>query len=585
MKRMSPKFWQWMGWLALFVSVPQIAAAAPRTYYVDCGGSQTAADGSPAAPWQTLDQVNRLMLRGDDRVLFKRGSVCSGSLQMQGSGGSEHPIVASAYGSGPLPRIEAKDQDEAAFRLFNQEYWEISALDIRGGTEYGVFIGGDAGTLHHLYLRDLHVRDVRGKLKRKESGLVVIRPDGAGVTLDDIELDGIQASDTTQWAGIFISGTREKPALRVRVRNSMVHDVQGDGIVLFNTRDGLIASSAAWHTGMEHAESIGTPNAIWTWHCTDCIVEDNEAFLTDSPGVDGGAFDIDYGNTRNTVRNNFAHDTQGYCVSVFGAHGVTSASVIAGNLCLNNGMSPRLAQRQGAILLMTWDDGSLDGVEIRDNRIEWEPAGDTPAIQVGSNLDAKGVLISDNQIWSNGMTFVNSTLKYRGEKNHYMLGDVEALSTAERRFVLLSETHSSLTGASKQPSETETSNERGWQLVASVPSSLLRSGDPLLRGMLVNLKAAALQFGDAGLRVRVASDGDMSELASVWQGDEPSIEFVHEGNSRKHELTLKLLSPAGKIVQEWNGFVGPVSLGLALRKACGRPSYGRLTFETVPATD
>jgi hypothetical protein len=594
MNRAGGRNRQWVFWAALLVSAPQIAVPAlARTYYVDCGSLQTGRDGSRAAPLVTLDQVNALKLGGDDQVLFKRGSVCRGSVRMQGSGSEGHPIVVSAYGPGSLPRIEAKDQDEAAFRLFNQEYWEISALDIRGGNEYGVSISGDAGTLHHLYLRDLRVRDVRGKLQRKESGLVVIRSCGAGATLDDIELDGIQASDTTQWAGIFISGTREKPALHVRVRNSMVHDVQGDGIVLFNARDGLIARSTAWHTGMEHAESIGTPNAIWTWQCIDCMVEDNEAFLTDSPGVDGGAFDIDYGNTRNTVRNNFAHDTQGYCVSVFGSRGVTTSSVLAGNLCLNNGMSPRLAQRQGAILLMTWEEGRIDGVEIRGNRIEWQPAGDTPAIQVGSNLDARGVFLSDNHIWSNGTTFVNSMLKYRGEKNHYAVADTdpEAFSTAQRRFELLSETNSTLTGASAQPGdepgfETEAKHARGWQLVASVPMSMLGSGgDPALRGVLANLKSAALQFGYAGLRVTVAGDADMSDLAGVWQGDEAGIEFVHTADSNHHELSLELRSPAGDVVQEWKGYVGPVALGWALRRACGRPVYGRLTFETVPATD
>jgi Right handed beta helix region len=586
--------WQLVFWAALLASAPQmVVPALARTYYVDCGSLQTGPDATRAAPLRTLDQVNALKLGGDDQVLFKRGSVCSGSLRMQGSGSDGHPIVASAYGPGSLPRIEAKDQDEAAFRLFNQEYWEISGLEIRGGNEYGVSISGDAGTLHHLYLRDLRVRDVRGKLQRKESGLVVIRSSGTGVTLEDIELDGIQASDTTQWAGIFISGTRERPALHVRVRNSMVHDVQGDGIVLFNARDGLIARSTAWHTGMEHAESIGTPNAIWTWQCIDCMVEDNEAFLTDSPGVDGGAFDIDYGNTRNTVRNNFAHDTQGYCVAVFGSRGATTSSVLAGNLCLNNGMSPRLAQRQGAILLMTWEDGRIDGVEIRGNRIEWQPAGDTPAIQVGSDLDAKGVFLSDNHIWSNGPTFVNSMLKYRGEKNRYVVADAdpEALSTAQRRFELLSETNSSLAGASARPEdeqsfETETKHARGWQLVASVPMSMLGSGgDPELRGVLVNLNSAALQFGHAGLRVTVASDGDMSDLAGVWLGDEAGLEFVHAADSNHHELSLKLRSPAGEVVQEWKGYVGPVALGWALRKACGRPAYGRLTFETVPATD
>ena len=56
-------------------------------------------------------------------------------------------------------------------------------------------------------------------------------------------------------------------------------------------------------------------------HC-----QGNEAFLTDSPGVDGGAYDIDYGNTKNSVIDNYGHDTQGYCVAVFGAGFVTKES-------------------------------------------------------------------------------------------------------------------------------------------------------------------------------------------------------------------------------------------------------------------
>lgn len=590
-------------WVTLIVSTPGIAVpagptAAPQTYYVDCSRSQTAGDGSLAAPLQTVDQVNALKLGPGSRVLFKRGSLCRGGLRMQGSGSAGHPIQAAAYGSGALPRIEAQERDQAAFRLFNQQYWEISSLDIGGGTEYGVSISGDTGTLRHLYLRDVRVHDVRGKLKQKESGLVVIRSSGAQVRLDDIELDGIFAADTTQWAGIFVSGSREKPATHVRVRNSMVHDVQGDGIVLFEVRDGLIARSVAWHTGMEHAESIGTPNAIWTWQCTDCLVEDSEAFLTDSPGVDGGAFDIDYGDTRNTVRNNFAHDTQGYCVSLFAANTVTTASVIAGNLCINNGMSPRLAQRQGAILLMTWGGGSIDGVEIRGNRIDWRPGGDTPAIQTGAGLQARGIVLADNAIWSNGTSFVDPALGYRGEKNRYIFADTdfadtdgEAGAAARRRFALLPESHSSLASAIAQPEnekglESEARAVPGWRLVASVPSKLLGSGgDPALRGMLVNLISAALQFGRGQLRVTLASDGDLSDLAAAWRTAEAGIELDPHSPPPDQELSLKLVSPAGKVIQQWQGYAGPVEMGGALRKTCGRPAFGGLAFERVPATD
>jgi hypothetical protein len=176
MKFASGRHWRMLFWVTLIVSTPGIAVpagptAAPQTYYVDCSRSQTAGDGSLAAPLQTVDQVNALKLGPGSRVLFKRGSLCRGGLRMQGSGSAGHPIQAAAYGAGTLPRIEAQERDQAAFRLFNQQYWEISSLDIGGGTEYGVSISGDTGTLRHLYLRDVRVHDVRGKLKQKESSL------------------------------------------------------------------------------------------------------------------------------------------------------------------------------------------------------------------------------------------------------------------------------------------------------------------------------------------------------------------------------------------------------------------------------
>jgi hypothetical protein len=251
-------------------------------------------------------------------------------------------------------------------------------------------------------------------------------------------------------------------------------------------------------------------------------------------------------------------------------------------------MSPRLAQRQGAILIMTWENGSVDGLDIRDNRIDWQPGGDTAAIQTGDKLDARNVFLANNEIISNGTTFVNPLLTYRGEKNRYLFvdGDTEgANAIAEHRFALLPETHSSV-GLASPRKEDEAHQARGWQLIASFPKSMLQSGgDPVLRGMLVNLKSAALQFGQMGLRTTIRSDADMTELSSDWLGGEVGMEFVHVPPLTDTDFSLKIISPLGQIVQEWKGYIGPATLGGALRSACGKPSYGRLTFEAVPATD
>jgi hypothetical protein len=269
-----------------------------------------------------------------------------------------------------------------------------------------IFVSGDHGTMHNIALKNLYVHDVQGgELKNKDNGLVIIGPSGPNTFFDDILVDGVIAAHTNQWAGILIGGGnygyKDDSPLNdhVIIRNSSVQDVYGDGIVLFRVSNGLIATSTAWQTGMQPTESVGTPNAIWTWTCTDCVVRDNEAFLTDSPGVDGGAYDIDWDNTRNTVERNYAHDTQGYCIAVFAAGYVTSESVVNHNFCIDNAQSPRLAALQGAVYLHGWNGGVIRNLRIEHNMIRWNPPVSTAAAIVSdADFGKSPVVFVDNRL-------------------------------------------------------------------------------------------------------------------------------------------------------------------------------------------
>jgi hypothetical protein len=543
------------------------------TYHVDCG---SAATNNPSAEktLHTLAEVNELELSPGDTLLFKRGATCRGALQPRGSGTETAPIRIAAYGEGSLPRIVDGFTDAAALRLNNQQFWEIESLDISGSTTYGVLVESATATMHHIVLRDLLVHNVRGALKHKESGLVVLHSTGKGDSFDGVLVDGVQAFDTTQWSGIFVSD-----AAHVQVLNSIAHDVQGDGIVVFSSHDAVIAHSLAWHTGMQHQETIGTPNAIWTWRCTNCIVEDNEAFLADSPGVDGGAFDIDFGNSHNTVRRNYGHDTDGYCVSVFGAFGPTTASVVEDNLCRANGLAPRLAQRQGAILLMTWQGGSINGLAVKNNRVEWNPPGDTPVVRGGADLQATGVVFSGNQIHSTGISFIDPELKYAGDHNIYSVSSVGAseLAAAKMRFLKLPESNSTI----QVWNGPQVSRAAGtWSLVTTDSSD--SGGRDRMRTTLVQLMSASLQFGHAGLRVTLAGDADVLALATDWQLPEAGV--VLQARAPGTPPSLKLISPADEIIREWNN-PGCVELGSALNEHLGRPNFAFLPFEDVRATD
>ncbi|HZQ19338.1 MAG TPA: right-handed parallel beta-helix repeat-containing protein [Terriglobales bacterium] len=404
-------------------ALPVAANTHAVSYYVDCSyGADTNAGTSESQPWKTLAQLNRMHFLPGDSVFFRRGTICDGMLEPQGSGAPGQPISIGAYGTGPLPLIRG-GENPAAIRLFNQQYWDIHNIEAVGGSPYGIFIGGSKGELHHFRIKDIVVHDVPGEPKTKESGLIVITGSGGSATIHDVVIDGATVYNTSQWAGIIIVGQQwsdSSPDPRggsdFTVRNCIIHDVGGDGILITTLKHGLIEKNVSWNTGMQPTETIGTPDEMWAWMCDDCVVQYNEGYLSDSPGVDGGVFDIDYGNINNIIQYNYAHDSQGYCASVFGSAGPVGNSVnseVRYNLCINNGRSPRLAKRQGAIYISTWNNGFLDGVKIHHNTIYWNPPGDFPALV----SDAQGTGSREN-IFDNNL--IISTVPEFGGPNSFL---------------------------------------------------------------------------------------------------------------------------------------------------------------------
>lgn len=580
------------------------AQGTGRTIYIDCSLAQ-GGDGSVSAPWNSLATLDAQTLEPSDTVHLRRGTVCHGAVSLKGSGADQKPIRLTAYGEGPRPRIVADSNAEEALRLFNQQYWEIDSLDISGGTTYGIFISGDNGILHHIHLSNLAVHDVLGgTMKHKESGLVAISPSSANSHFDDVVVDGVDTWHTNQWVGILVGGgnlgfpPESEWNTNAVIRNSTVHDVQGDGIVLFRVRKGLIDSSVAWNIGMQDTQTIGTPNAIWTWMCDDCTVQRSEAYLTDSPGVDGGAFDIDYGNTKNSVLDSYGHDTQGYCVAVFGAGFVTRESVVRGNLCINNGRSPRMAKYQGAIFLWTWNGGSIDGLKVEKNAIYWNPFENAPALLNKADIKAGTATFRDNSIDSTAPWMVesNTAMSLAGDAYRYFgagppewkYGGMSFPALQGLREAAKQESGASFTQASlKNWSELFVQRyaaDSAWTLDCMLPVALDADGlmnDTALQQLVV-LKSFGQQYAAQGLRLKlemISQDPRLFETKAFRNALTDlrlrGIEVTHHvDGSAGTRITLR--GPNGEIANDWREPVGPVPLGLALRKVFGEPVYARI---------
>jgi parallel beta helix pectate lyase-like protein len=312
-------------------AVPGNAEAAPSqhtnnsvgaTYYLDSrDGRDTNSGTSPALPWKTLDRVNAKTFLPGDRILLRSGSVWRGQLWPKGSGGEGRPITVGMYGGGVKPFINGEGLFEDTLLLKNQEYWEISDLELTNtGTGSAVRRAVHAalenyGEAHHLYFRSLTIHDVNGidtdKVKydggisytsisdKKPSRFIDLR-------IENNEIYHVDRSGIFGWADSWVR-SKWNPSLGVVVRQNQLHDIGGDGIVVVATDGAVVEHNVVAHANQR---SEGYNVAIWAWSADNTLIQYNEAYGTKGQR-DGEGFDSDW-NSRNTIiQYNYSHDNDG----------------------------------------------------------------------------------------------------------------------------------------------------------------------------------------------------------------------------------------------------------------------------------
>jgi hypothetical protein len=397
-------------------SGPTPTPVPSTSYYVDCSAASNGT-GTQTSPWNNLATVNSRTFNPGDSLLFKRGTTCVGFFYFSSAGTSTNRITIGAYGTGAQPILNG-NFSQAAVELMNPSYVTMQDLEVINGRTWGILATTNvAGVSTGLTLQNLNVHHVTGgdfkPLSRKWTGLVVLAPgvvnlpqtdqDGGLMWtwerlthFDTVLIDNVSAYDTTMWGGIFVWGMqlegdtawkkhaldRTRRSKNITVRNSLVHDTYGDGFAMYLSDNVLMENNVVYRSGMEPPNpanpaggSIGTPVALWYWSADSVLGQFNEAYDNHSPGQDGGAFDLDYFSTNGNYQYNYAHDNSAYCVGIFGAEGdATVNSIFRYNICAGNGTQATLVdgsvkEGRGEIYPCTWDQGSLDGVQIYNNTL------------------------------------------------------------------------------------------------------------------------------------------------------------------------------------------------------------------------
>lgn len=316
------------GWLCvgtIFIAAfigqnPAVTKEYESSYYIDSvSGEDTNAGTSPEAAWKSLGRVNATTFHPGDHILFKSGSTWTGQLWPKGSGTADHPITIAKYGGDALPIINGAGLTENAVLLKNQEYWEIRNLDITNTGETravrrGVYVlVENSGDLHHIYLQNLTVHDVNGDFKEKVNGGIHYGSIGdmKPSRFIDLRIEGnhiyhVDRSGVFGWSTHWVR-SKWYPSLGVVIRNNVVDDTGGDGIVNVAT-DGALVEHNVVSRASQRSQDYNV--AIWPWSADNTIIQYNEAYGTKGQH-DSTGFDSDW-NSRNTIiQYNYSHDNEG----------------------------------------------------------------------------------------------------------------------------------------------------------------------------------------------------------------------------------------------------------------------------------
>jgi hypothetical protein len=289
-------------------------------YYVDSRRGDDAQTGiSASQAWRTLAKVNGFKFQPGDRILLKSGSFWQEQLAPASSGTPDAPTVIDRYGNGAYPRIDGNGKFADAVRLYNVEGIEVRHLEVtnHGDTpaaRRGVHIFLDNfGTARHIVVSGLYIHNVNGTNSQKDNGGIIFRTNGNtkssrfdGLTIERNILRNVDRSAIAAQSYHF-SRARWFPSLRVIIRDNLVDDIGGDGIVPWATDGVLVEHNIARNCNMR----ANTYNAgIWPWSADNSVFRWNSASFTRTT-MDGQGFDSDY-NSRNTLfEYNYSHDNEG----------------------------------------------------------------------------------------------------------------------------------------------------------------------------------------------------------------------------------------------------------------------------------
>ena len=350
--------------------------------YFDASNGNDTNDGmSPETAWKDLDTLNSLVWGPGAEILLKSGESWTAQLSLKGSGSTEKPIQFSNYGEGSMPLINGPGNN-FTIKLENQEYWELSNLEItnfnaseegmsldawesynishwaesvgleqyelRRSGKYGILVlASDFGQVDHLHFKNLEVHGVNGDIGDKNTGGIFLEITGSlkptwfvdllfeECFIHDVDRTGI--SNTSSWSTrSYEFNTNWKPSEELVYRNNRFERTGANALIVRVAKSPLMEYNLFDHCAIKESG-----NASFSFNCDDALWQYNEARFTkyNIGDADAGGFDSDYRCKNTVIRYNYSHHNEYGGVLVCCQGGDTRfnvGTIVSYNLFVNN---------------------------------------------------------------------------------------------------------------------------------------------------------------------------------------------------------------------------------------------------------
>jgi hypothetical protein len=299
-------------------------------YYIDnLNGNDSNPGLSVDKAWKSLAKVNAKTFLPGDSILFKSGGLWVGRLYPGGSGSSGNPIVIDKYGGVERPLFDGNGMTgTGVVYLYNQAYWEINNLEVTNdataeGDRRGVRIeiNEGIGVVNHIYLRNLHIHHIKGRVGHDRShkrtagiGFAVVSANSGEARFNDIRVENCLIHDCVNQGIItecvggdgYQPGTPEWNRMRITnaaIRNNTIYNISKNAMIIRLFDGGIVEYNVCYNT----ANGI-SGNTMFTCACNGTVFQYNEGYLNNSPDADGSMYDADLRSPNTVWQYSYSHD-------------------------------------------------------------------------------------------------------------------------------------------------------------------------------------------------------------------------------------------------------------------------------------